>query len=75
VTRREYVARIRAHRGRRAILVRDGAGRVRARVPTSTCSWCTDEFVCSACHARAERARAGIARSDARATRIIGVRR
>lgn len=50
----------------RGITVRDAAGRVRHVVDITNCGWCTDESVCTACHERAKKARAGIRAFDAR---------
>lgn len=52
----------------RFVIVRDASGRTRARVALRSCAWCPKDAaaICSACASRVERARAGIARTDAK---------
>lgn len=47
-----------------SIVIRDASGRMRVRISTDDCAWCTDTNICAACHAKADMVRASIARTD-----------
>jgi hypothetical protein len=54
----------RAIKVQRHIIVRVGG--LSAKINTTTCAWCTEQGICNVCAAKAERARASLARTAAK---------